>query len=683
MELFGYLCSPLCKAKADSNGIRVPVFAGQKSVVEAKLWRKVGRITFAVVGVFLLWLGVWFWYAWFGSQPSPAYAVHFEETAFSGQSAMLGKDQLVYIHGGELARHDLNKKKPVWTRNLVDMNLVKEQAQQAIKELEEEVRNSPMSAHDNPIRIPPLETMIKTVQRATEKDLKLRVLGDNIWVITSKKLIRFDKDTGTPNKEIALKENTRNDYYGMLIPRGDDMMQMHTDFVGNESVAYINLNTCETREEIIRKAAIVSKNDTNKMMAGKSGARKGARGSELAGLPLKPGSKDAGKPMDPKKVADQAAHLSLPERIALPATLSNTRNQDKALAAADDPSDPSGQRRQTDDDERMQTMMTKDGFMQFSSKLLERRVTERVAMKPAPAKSALDGNITAGKSLDLANEMLNEMQRENGGAVEREDQSRYKVSFKKLEEQTPWTGEVVGPPSLYPLKTVDILASNKKIEVFDKTHKKMWESALTFNIGMGYSSAREMDDEEGDSRTGEGPCVERKDCLYVFDKGVLTAFDLATGNARWRLPSVGISGLFFDDEDHIYLNTTSAGPDTLKYTRQIDISARNVPIVIKVDAKSGHALWASQPGGPVAYVSGKFVYSMEAYAPYEDDDHPFEVNSGFETRPFLRVKRLNPKNGHQMWEYSRQKSPYDVQFDKNVIRVVFKNDVLVLKYFTL
>src|SRR6185503_4771637 len=44
MELFGYVCSPLCRAKAEANGIEVPVFAGQKSVMEAKRWRKVGRI---------------------------------------------------------------------------------------------------------------------------------------------------------------------------------------------------------------------------------------------------------------------------------------------------------------------------------------------------------------------------------------------------------------------------------------------------------------------------------------------------------------------------------------------------------------------------------------------------------------------------------------------------------------
>ena len=42
MELFGYVCSPLCKGKAESRGIQIPVYAGQKSVKEARAWRSNG-----------------------------------------------------------------------------------------------------------------------------------------------------------------------------------------------------------------------------------------------------------------------------------------------------------------------------------------------------------------------------------------------------------------------------------------------------------------------------------------------------------------------------------------------------------------------------------------------------------------------------------------------------------------
>ena len=93
MELFGYLCSPFCKTKAEALGIEVPFYAGQKTVVEAKYWKKVGKI-FAVAGsVLAVLFGFWFWYAWFGSVPHPAFSVRFDDPAYTGAGRFCGKDQ--------------------------------------------------------------------------------------------------------------------------------------------------------------------------------------------------------------------------------------------------------------------------------------------------------------------------------------------------------------------------------------------------------------------------------------------------------------------------------------------------------------------------------------------------------------------------------------------------------------
>ena len=81
MELFGYVCSPLCKAKAEAKKIKVPVYAGQKTVVEAQFWRKTGKISSAIAAVVVALLGFWFWYAWFGSIPHPIFSVRFTSVA--------------------------------------------------------------------------------------------------------------------------------------------------------------------------------------------------------------------------------------------------------------------------------------------------------------------------------------------------------------------------------------------------------------------------------------------------------------------------------------------------------------------------------------------------------------------------------------------------------------------------
>src|ERR1051326_5343429 len=68
MELFGYVCSPLCRGKANSHGIQVPVYGGQRSVREAKLWRKTARVATAVGVTGAVAIGCGFWYEWFGAR---------------------------------------------------------------------------------------------------------------------------------------------------------------------------------------------------------------------------------------------------------------------------------------------------------------------------------------------------------------------------------------------------------------------------------------------------------------------------------------------------------------------------------------------------------------------------------------------------------------------------------------
>ena len=83
-----------------------------------------------------------------------------------------------------------------------------------------------------------------------------------------------------------------------------------------------------------------------------------------------------------------------------------------------------------DPNEDLSIIPTKQGFLQVAVKEVEHKIVEREAMKPPPAKPVASGEITAGKSDDLANEILNEMQRERGGGVIYENKSRYRVTLR-------------------------------------------------------------------------------------------------------------------------------------------------------------------------------------------------------------------------------------------------------------
>jgi hypothetical protein len=88
-------------------------------------------------------------------------------------------------------------------------------------------------------------------------------------------------------------------------------------------------------------------------------------------------------------------------------------------------------------------------------------------------------------------------------------------------------------------------------------------------------------------------------------------------------------------------------------------------------------------GGLVNYVSGKFIYTMSSYQADDEGDSAFSTDAILGRESFLCLKRINPRNGHVMWEYPDKRVPLDVQFDQNTIRLVFKREVQVLRFLAL
>jgi PQQ-like domain len=666
MELFGCVCSPLCKARADSHGIEVPFYEGQKSVVEAKRWRKAGLISGVVGVVVALVLGVWIWYAWFGSRPRPVFAVRFPERVYSGMSKLCGTNQIVFLRGGSLSRYDLKTQKEIWSRELLDKAKIQKQVDQQIKIIQAAIDKANNETPDFVPKMPRRDKMIEDLTRAAAAALQLRVSGQNVWVIAPEKLAHFDWDSGK-----TLQEIPRASGFGRLSAHGDEMVFTGENETGQAVITRINLASGELSKEGIGEpvqadAVVV--------------ASAGAGNSAGAGFPIGRRGADAGKPLDPGKVAEQAQNLPLPAKIALPAVLATAANQERTMAELNDqpkskPRAAPGKRLVSD---RFQLIPSQYGNVEFSIRLLEEKIVSRTAMKAPPKKSALDGDLTVTKTADVANEILNDMQRSRGGDTVEEDQSRYQISIHLL-RAADWTGEVTGSPSVFPLKTVNVITANKTLIVLDKANKNLWQAGLTYNVSGG---AGEL--EEGEAPFGQGPCVERGDTLYVFDQAMLTAFDLTTGNARWRLPSVGVVGIFFDGKGMLYVNTTTASPDSIKHSRQIDITDKTSAIIYKLDPQTGKTLWSNDANGFISHLSGKFIYTVQSFDPGDEDEGNDNDLTAILRKPaFLRIRRINPANGRMMWEEFQPRAPLDVQFDGNSIELVFKKEVQVLKFLSL
>jgi hypothetical protein len=666
MELFGYVCSSLCKARADSHGIEVPFYEGQKSVVEAKRWRKAGLISGVVGVVVALVLGVWIWYAWFGSRPRPVFAVRFSENVYSGMSKLCRANQIVFLRGGSLSRYDLKTQKEVWSRELLDKAKIEKEVDRKIKIIQAAIDKANNETPDFVPKMPRRDKMIEDLTRAAAAALQLRVSGQNVWVIAPEKLAHFDWDSGK-----TLQEIPRAYGFGRLSAHGDEMVFTGENETGQAVITHINLASGELSKEGIGEPVQADAVAVASAGAGNSGG---------AGLPIGRRGADAGKPLDPGKVAEQAQNLPLPAKIALPAVLATAANQERTMAELNDQpkSKPRAVPEKRVGSDRLQLIPSQYGNVEFSIRLLEEKIVSRTAMKAPPKKSALDGDLTVTKTADAANEILNDLQRSRGGDTVEEDESRYQISIH-LPGAADWTGEVTGSPSVFPLKTVNVIMANKTLIVLDKSNKKLWQAALTYNVSGG---AGEL--EEGEAPFGQGPCVERGDTLYVFDQAVLTAFDLVTGNARWRLPSVGVVGIFFDDKGMMYVNTTTASPDSIKHSRQIDITDKTSAIIYKLDPKTGKTLWSNDANGFISHLSGKFIYTVQSFDPGDEDEgNDSDLTAILRKPAFLRIRRINPANGRLMWEVFQPRAPLDVQFDGNSIELVFKKEVQVLKFLSL
>ena len=67
-------------------------------------------------------------------------------------------------------------------------------------------------------------------------------------------------------------------------------------------------------------------------------------------------------------------------------------------------------------------------------KLLQKNIVERSAMKAPPKKSALDGIVNQAATGAVANEIMNEMQRDKGVDKVYENESRYQISLHRLDD---------------------------------------------------------------------------------------------------------------------------------------------------------------------------------------------------------------------------------------------------------
>ncbi|MEW6161401.1 MAG: hypothetical protein AB1813_28565, partial [Verrucomicrobiota bacterium] len=235
---------------------------------------------------------------------------------------------------------------------------------------------------------------------------------------------------------------------------------------------------------------------------------------------------------------------------------------------------------------RTEFLLSGNQVVQLVARLIEPSIVSSTRQEPKdPGPSVIDKpNLRASDSTLAAEEfMRGKLQ------IRFEDESKYLIQLKRIfGSASEFRAELNGYTRLFPLKTVDVLVHGKTLQVFNRNQQKLWESKLTYPIAGRYSGDEAWEDEDQKSASSN-PFLEAAGRLYVSDLGQLAAFDLKNGQALWRLPSVGISNLEPDNRGHLYVATTSAGPEVLQY---LNVDSKDIyPIIVKVETSSGKMLW--------------------------------------------------------------------------------------------
>ncbi len=608
MEQFGYVCSAYCRQQATLKRIYIPVYAHQKSVVSDKSHALAKRLTFAITVLVVGVLGFWFWYTWFARDPKIVYVVHIpkpDELSHKyvppdGFYQLIGPGQLAIVKDKKLSVVNLARNKDFWSAPL--QSEAEAAAIQAARAKKEEIIKHTAKVRDahgfDVTDYPGIDPLGESDDYEFANPNIVATTND-IWISFASHLLRFDRQSGSP-KPVAIKDKILS-----VTPGDDAILVVSGAPATGQTLTEITLPDGNLQSEALTVAPPV----------------------EVA---------SAAKTAD-KKAAASKTKPAKPDPSVNKIPVGQIKNLATQQAATPAPADPDAEASfDSFDEPRTPFIAAGPNVVQFTAKLLEQKMVSHVAMK-AKGKSVFDSeNVTASQGIDAAQEMMNDSRREMTGGMETEDVSRYQVTLhRRFAQGIPdWTGEVTGPPQFFALKTVDVIAAGQSIYVFDKNNKKLWDAKLTFSFANHFDR-------------GSAPCLETKDALYFADLGILTRYDLATGNVRWRYNSVGISKIQADSHGRIVINTTTAGPDSIQYSQQINIRDKIHPVIASINPDTGKVLWVLSSVGENCFISGKFLYSTMVSTTMA----ALHLEDGPDTHYYLNL--LDPANGHEIWGFHR------------------------------
>jgi len=171
------------------------------------------------------------------------------------------------------------------------------------------------------------------------------------------------------------------------------------------------------------------------------------------------------------------------------------------------------------------------------------------------------------------------------------------------------------------------------------------------------------------------PMLETGGKLYFADGAFLSAFQISTGQALWRVPNVGIRKIEIDGDGNVYVATANLSVDTLSYaiTEHTDPATASV---MKIDAATGKVLWNAQKYQDV-WASGKDVYAFrEIINPNDAMERVFDSRNVPEAR--TKIYKLSRGSGEPIWEWYQPRRPRHVIASHKDVALIFPTELQVI-----
>ena len=685
MTQFGYVCSAYCQTQAENHGIQLPEFAGQFKNTSARTARRfkmgMAGMTILIVGL----IGSWAYYTFHLSKPHSRFTRFFETEGVSTTGRWADSKNLIVLRDGRLSRVEASTGKAAWEVQLISTNqflsAAKAESSRSRMEYarwrENRIKTGPtMNEFGNPIYIPDVPSEMEVFSGTLSnmwgsacRDLQLLGEGSVVWVVQPGKAVRYNYADGSESK-VARLWGDLSEFQRV----GNKIRSLTRLENGDPKLTWLDLDSGETdekqfalnRPEPVRQSAAAADRTVSRPKLGGTSPIIPVANQRVSGQSKKAAPSSVLAGLQPGMSGPQAAIAAI-----------QLRSETRLNAALDDDFElgPRKTHPQLPDRSAVEWKPANEAVLKFTRRLVEFKPVLRKAMEDAPKKSALSGPVGMAQTTAIANEILNEMQRDKTDGLDVDDKSSYQATLELFGagESVKCTSEVTGPPEVYVLPTLFLITADTLVQVFDSKLQKLWETHLSYPMSR-QPNAWSLESAESWQGANQ-PFVERNDVLYILDPGVVSAFDKRTGVAKWRLPSVGATGLVFDDQGDIYINTTTMGQGQVRHSQQIDISRKDRMVLMKVEAATGRVLWKTENCGPLAGLDGPFVYTSEIVT---TGGGP--MNPGLDPTTQLLLCRLHPKTGKLLWEHASRGAPVSLGFQKNNILIVRPDRLDVLGF---